>query len=325
MKFEKNDPRLIAYVLNELAPAERALMTSAIAADPALQAEVAALQQTMGLFRGAFSAEMKNALLPEQREKVLSGGKKEKRSLRGFWLGLTGLTVGLVSLVLILKMQPPDMNSEVSAIKGVGGMAEGRAEIEDTNVAAEIGQEAEQSDAPAARSAELHEPRRNSIGEAAKLENRSEGERAGAFAGAAAIVKPAADAMPAQTQAKGVAKSSAIKKQKGRRRMSIVSRYRTKALISEKEASAVLLSLKPMFQDCLKQRLEKPGGVHGQIVMQLVIPPDGSGELSSKATTTSFHDVPLEQCLSDAIRSKGWPTAPKGVTVFDITLDIDSD
>jgi Ca-activated chloride channel family protein len=69
-RIELDDPRLTAYVLNELAPEERAVIDAAQDADPALRAELEALRQTIGMLAEELSREPAPELEPAQRAAV---------------------------------------------------------------------------------------------------------------------------------------------------------------------------------------------------------------------------------------------------------------
>ncbi|WP_193210959.1 VWA domain-containing protein [Luteolibacter marinus] len=74
MKLTPDDPRLSAYLLGELPPAEAAEVERAIAADPALQLSFGDLKKVASFLEGSLST-APPALRPAQREAVLKAGR----------------------------------------------------------------------------------------------------------------------------------------------------------------------------------------------------------------------------------------------------------
>lgn len=72
MKIEPDDPRLSAWVLGELSPAEAEAVGEAVARDPELQAVVEGLGSVSSLLARSLAAP---GLRPEQREKVMRAGR----------------------------------------------------------------------------------------------------------------------------------------------------------------------------------------------------------------------------------------------------------
>ncbi len=72
MKLEPDDPRLSAWVLGELPPAEAEEVARAVAADPALRVLAAELRSTGDFLTGALAA---STLRPEQRAAVREAGR----------------------------------------------------------------------------------------------------------------------------------------------------------------------------------------------------------------------------------------------------------
>ncbi|MBL9173198.1 MAG: von Willebrand factor type A domain-containing protein [Verrucomicrobiales bacterium] len=75
MKLSPDSPELTAYVLNELPPAERALVESALQESDALRAEVDQLREVAERMVDAFATEPVTALTPEQRRRILEQGR----------------------------------------------------------------------------------------------------------------------------------------------------------------------------------------------------------------------------------------------------------
>lgn len=124
MKINKNDPRLTAYVLNELDTNERNLIEKAIQADPELQSEVLLLQKTVGVLLQQQDQEVYR-LSPEQRDKIFP----KTKSIWSMWPALgAGLVTASLALIIFNRTnynQPADMamappaqyRDEVSAAK----------------------------------------------------------------------------------------------------------------------------------------------------------------------------------------------------------------
>ncbi len=83
--IDKNDPRLTAFVLDELDADQRLEIQAAIETSPDLQTEVAEIRRTVGLLGDMFDAEPALALTDLQREVLheeMNAGRSEvaKRS-----------------------------------------------------------------------------------------------------------------------------------------------------------------------------------------------------------------------------------------------------
>jgi anti-sigma factor RsiW len=98
MKINKNDPRLTAFVLNELSSAERSVIEQAIQADPELKREVLLLQTTVGLLSQSQESEVFR-LDPAQREKLFP----KKKSLWTVWTLSGGLATACLALILFQR------------------------------------------------------------------------------------------------------------------------------------------------------------------------------------------------------------------------------
>ena len=77
--IDKNDPRLTAYVLDELSAEDKLLVEAAIAESPELQSAVNELQATANLLQNGYQTQASAALSPSQksalRQEVLSDGE----------------------------------------------------------------------------------------------------------------------------------------------------------------------------------------------------------------------------------------------------------
>lgn len=98
MKIDKNDPRLTAYVLNEVSNADRILIEQAMQSDAELRAEIELLKATVSVL-----SEVQNEpvyrLNPAQREKVLG----RKTAGWNWWPALGGLATAGLAIILVLK------------------------------------------------------------------------------------------------------------------------------------------------------------------------------------------------------------------------------
>lgn len=93
MKISKNDPRLTAYVLNELDALEKSMIENALKADPELQSEV--------------------ALTKTQREKIF----EKPASSSGWSLWTIGGSLATASLALILFQQKAHETKKAAVAK----------------------------------------------------------------------------------------------------------------------------------------------------------------------------------------------------------------
>ena len=74
MKITPDDPRISAYLLGELGPAEAAEIERAAAADPAIRLSLDEMRRTTAFLDGLFGAG-EAALHPAQREAILRAGR----------------------------------------------------------------------------------------------------------------------------------------------------------------------------------------------------------------------------------------------------------
>jgi hypothetical protein len=95
MKINKNDPRLTAYILNELGSAERELIEKAMLLDPELRQEIVELKQTSVLFQKKTDVEAYRLDL-QQRENIFSKFK----SNWSIWAIGSGLVTASLALIL---------------------------------------------------------------------------------------------------------------------------------------------------------------------------------------------------------------------------------
>lgn len=119
MKLTPDDPRLSAYLLGELPPAEAAAIERAIAADPALKLSFGDLKKVASFLEGALSTSAPG-LRPAQREAILKAGRhadsegkvvefaSAKRGARP-WLATFGAAAAVVLAVTVAsKIAGPD-------------------------------------------------------------------------------------------------------------------------------------------------------------------------------------------------------------------------
>ncbi len=104
MKINKNDPRLTAYILNELKASERNIIESAIKADPELANEVALLKKSVDVFY-KFEQAQDYQLNPEQKTKVLAQISTQVSSTKSWSWWAIGSSLATASLALILYQQ----------------------------------------------------------------------------------------------------------------------------------------------------------------------------------------------------------------------------
>ncbi|RYD22675.1 MAG: hypothetical protein EOP88_07135 [Verrucomicrobiaceae bacterium] len=83
MKLHPEDPRLTAYVLGELGPEDAAAIKTAVAADPALQAEIAELEAIHGTLTSRLTL-VPEQLLPSQRDNIRRTARENTRRTGGF-------------------------------------------------------------------------------------------------------------------------------------------------------------------------------------------------------------------------------------------------
>lgn len=116
MKLNKNDPRLTAYVLNELDANEKIIIEKALNEDPELRAEVQNLQKGVGQFKTHFSSRETLRLSDEQREKIFSAAEAVKKSS---WSWLTiggGLVAASLALMIFKNIPDPRKFDEPAAV-----------------------------------------------------------------------------------------------------------------------------------------------------------------------------------------------------------------
>src|SRR5262249_4255012 len=91
----RDDPRLTAYVLDELAPDERAAFERELAADPALASEVRELERLSAGLRGALGASDAARLDDARRDEILRAAHRPearpRRLVRRFAVAATVL------------------------------------------------------------------------------------------------------------------------------------------------------------------------------------------------------------------------------------------
>ncbi len=360
MKFEKNDPRLVAFVMQELSPAERVEVEAALESQPELRQEVLLIERTLGVFKSAYQSESQDTLLLEQRARVL--GHTEK-SRRGFWfLGLTGLTVGLASLVLFMRVQDTSVEQRQSLADSTqenlnrsapraGGMALKAKEKKNEASMAEarpqpVQMADRQEDPQANKQARPEAPPARHFGAGAK---KSDGQLAPTNEEVSSAPATQFAKMAEKDEAAGSSDemmAAAAPKQEGRSArakfedenleydsaqvmsLKLTARLSTRSDVSEQEAQAGLDSLKNRFQKCLDQRLSEPGPERdwttGSMAFKVTMPTRGVAavELLRAGTTQLLLKDPLGGCLSSVLSSNSWPRAKGGAAIYRIVLDI---
>ena len=125
MKITPDDPRISAYLLGELGPAEAAEIERAAAADPAIRLSLDEMRRTTAFLDGLFGAG-EAALHPAQREAILRAGRdadatgkvvelKSARQGGRSWLAGLGAAAAVVVAALVMSR----LGSE-----GDGGLAD---------------------------------------------------------------------------------------------------------------------------------------------------------------------------------------------------------
>ena len=114
MTIESNDPRLTAYVLNELELAEKAEIEAALQESEELRHEVEAIRQTCGLLGESLLQEPAVGLRPEQIEQIEKSVRPENK-VRPWWFR-PGLPVA-ASVLLAAILFGPNWMEQLSPSK----------------------------------------------------------------------------------------------------------------------------------------------------------------------------------------------------------------
>lgn len=101
MKISKNDPRLTAYVLNELDALEKSMIEKALQADSELQNEVAQIKKSIGVFNTLAKSQVEMELSKAQREKIF----ERPSSARGWSIWTIGGSLATACLAVMLFQQ----------------------------------------------------------------------------------------------------------------------------------------------------------------------------------------------------------------------------
>ena len=123
MKLHPEDPRLTAYVLGELGPEETTAVERAVAADPALQAEVAGIRGARQFLTDRLAV-CADKLLPPQRENILRSARASSRpagvisfaSLQAWLIPMAAAAVLALATFILMRM-PEDPKSTAAAAK----------------------------------------------------------------------------------------------------------------------------------------------------------------------------------------------------------------
>ncbi len=132
MTIDRNDPRLTAYVLNELDRAEHARIEAALQESEELQKEVEGIRQACGLLGESLLEEPEVGLRPEQIEEIEKAVRPQK-PIRAWWLR-PGLPIA-ASVLLAAVLFGPDWAQRLSSPKELAMPAAQRAlvsELEET-------------------------------------------------------------------------------------------------------------------------------------------------------------------------------------------------
>lgn len=117
MTINKNDPRLTAYLLNEISNADRQLVEQALRESTELKAEVEILKKSLGLLQNQISEEDKFfSLTPDQRNHIFSKISETqsnplKRFIRSPWGYATG---GLITASFALMIFNHSLHNQVT-------------------------------------------------------------------------------------------------------------------------------------------------------------------------------------------------------------------
>ena len=127
MKINKNDPRLTAYVLNELSGEEKHLFEKELHSDIELQNEVKRIEKTVGFLKKSFETSDNFQLNPNQREKIFA---KEKKSNWSLWALGTSLVTASLALILFQQIaHEPTNDYVVTAPPAMEAVQEAPAEV----------------------------------------------------------------------------------------------------------------------------------------------------------------------------------------------------
>ena len=119
MKIDKNDPRLTAYVLGELSPADKALIEAALKTDSELQAEVLFIRKSTELLQQISHSET-HRLSANQREAIFPRAKA-----KWAWWSLGGGFATAALAVMLLQrghiestaMPPEKPSADIAALE----------------------------------------------------------------------------------------------------------------------------------------------------------------------------------------------------------------
>jgi Ca-activated chloride channel family protein len=129
MNFDPNDPRLTAYVLNELTDAERAEVEALLTANPEAAAFVAELRTTTGLLATSLAAEPELTLDSARRAGIAAAAETQPagrivafpwgRTLAGFGAAAAALVLAVVGLQMQRVNDSRSSSSEQQIVTGI--------------------------------------------------------------------------------------------------------------------------------------------------------------------------------------------------------------
>ena len=115
MTIDRNDPRLTAYVLNELDQAEKSAVEAALQESEELRNEVEKIRQACGLLEESLLHESGVGLKPEQIEQLIEKAARPQETIRPWWFR-PGLPVA-ASVLLAAILFGPNWVEQLSSSK----------------------------------------------------------------------------------------------------------------------------------------------------------------------------------------------------------------
>lgn len=328
MKIDKNDPRLTAYVLNELTPADKALIEAALKTDSELQAEVLLIRKSTEMLKN-YSSQESHRLSAEQRAALFPQAKPKW----AWWSLGGGLATAALALMLFQRS-----HLDIPAARSQ--------KISDDVAAVEIA--AEKADAPAPMK-KVPPPEIPAEAKTDSLaERQAETPQAEAFrpqanavvaAGAAGAASDSAAAFaPADSFA---AKSSGLAAMGsgGARKSKMFTATKSAAMVSSSIHNLVLSlrspqeldpavsavvenSVKPGLQKCFNDHLSKYLKYHLEISLKWKLQNGKAAEVqATDPANTGVLTPELQNCVRSSVQQQNWPSISNQ---FEYRLNLDS-
>jgi hypothetical protein len=325
MKIDKNDPRLTAYVLNELSAADKALIEDALKADSDLRNEVQLLRKSAGILQ-SLSTQPSHRLSPSQRDAIFPKAKSKIG-----WLSLSG-GFAAAALAVIIFQRGPDNSAKVAVVSS-DTVAVHQENKKPKAAAAEAPAVAAADTAATAETEALVAPPAPAKDEAiAQFEERSRetsyaaaaGSGSGAYAASAPRKKmftsvKSGGAASARSESLGAAAMVAPRAAQAPAEVAPLGDVTLTQILPK--APAVVLA-NSQFQKCFSENLSKYVKYHlvfgfkfilqnGVISNLQITDPSGSQVLS----------VELQDCITNVVLNQTWPAVS---TQFEFRLAFDS-